>query len=291
MAYADPSAMVGLSRQVDDAAVDAGRAPVDIKRIYNIIGRFGTGSGFLQGRPQDWAEQLAGLALDIGTSSSSSGPTTPTTYAGSRARSHQRSASRYPAARSGPAAEPTHIEPERIEVDAAVEPGSRDLHGAGQHLVDVHDGLRAGADPDPRRVAQVRQGHLTVGQARSTVNTMTVRQNNWTLGAYCEAYCRFVTGHHTLEDGGIFPHLRRSEPALGPALDRLEREHETIHGVLEVFDRALVRLVTDDGSGQSGAAALEEVQRVVDELSETLLDHLAFEEEQLVGPLDRHGFA
>jgi hemerythrin-like domain-containing protein len=123
------------------------------------------------------------------------------------------------------------------------------------------------------------------------VNTMTLRQNNWTFGAYCEAYCRFVTGHHTLEDSSLFPHLRRTQPGLGPVLDRLEREHHVIHEVLEEFDRALVRLVTDDGIGRSGSDALEEVQRVVDRLSETLLDHLSYEEEQLVEPLDRHGFA
>ncbi|MGH3347959.1 MAG: LLM class flavin-dependent oxidoreductase [Nocardioides sp.] len=291
MGYADPSALATLSRQVDEAAVAAGRAPVEIKRIYNITGRFGTGSCFLQGRPKDWAEQLAGLALDVGTSNFILGTDDPDDVRRFAAEVAPAVRQQVASARSEPVAEPTDAEPERIEVEVPAEPGLRDPHGAGQHLVDVHDGLRAELTQIRDVLAQVRQGQLTVGQARSTVNTMTVRQNNWTLGAYCEAYCRFVTGHHTLEDGGIFPHLRRSEPALGPVLDRLEKEHVTIHGVLEEFDRALVRLVTDDGTGQSGAAALEGVQRVVDELSETLLDHLAFEEEQLVGPLDRHGFA
>jgi hypothetical protein len=166
-----------------------------------------------------------------------------------------------------------------------------DPHGAGQHLVDVHDGLRSELTQIRDVLGQVRQGHLSAGQARSVVNTMTLRQNNWTLGAYCEAYCRFVTGHHTLEDSSLFPYLRRREPALGPVLDRLEQEHEVVHAVLEEFDRALVRLVTDDGIGRSGADALDEVQRVVDRLSETLLDHLAYEEDNLVEPLDRHGFA
>ena len=176
------------------------------------------------------------------------------------------------------------------EADRVVEV-ARDPHGAGQHLVDVHDGLRAELTRIRDVLGQVRQGHLTAGHARSVVSTMTLRQNNWTLGAYCEAYCRFVTGHHTLEDRSLFPHLRRTQPGLGPVLDRLEQEHHVIHEVLEEFDRALVRLVTDDGIGQSGSDALAEVQRVVDRLSETLLDHLSYEEEQLVEALDRHGFA
>ena len=50
---------------------------------------------------------------------------------------------------------------------------------------------------------------------------MSLRQNNWTLGAYCQSYCGFVNGHHTLEDASVFPHLRRAEPDAAPVLDRL----------------------------------------------------------------------
>ena len=81
---------------------------------------------------------------------------------------------------------------------------------------------------------------------------MTMRQNNWTLGAYCESYCRIVTGHHTLEDHSVFPHLRRATPTSAPVLDRLEEEHEVIHDVLEQVDDALVGLV---GAPSYGADA------------------------------------
>lgn len=100
-----------------------------------------------------------------------------------------------------------------------------------------------------------------------------------------------MTGHHTLEDRSVFPHLRRSEPGLGPVLDRLEHEHEVIAEVLEQFDRALVTLVAEDGSGQAGRRVLDEVQRAVDLLTDTLLSHLAYEERELIGPLARHAFA
>ncbi len=33
---------------------------------------------------------------------------------------------------------------------------------------------------------------------------MTMRQNNWTLGADCESYYRVVATHHTIEDQSIF---------------------------------------------------------------------------------------
>jgi hemerythrin-like domain-containing protein len=110
-----------------------------------------------------------------------------------------------------------------------------------------------------------------------------VRQNSWTLGAYCASYCRIVTGHHTLEDRSIFPHLRAADPAIAPVIDRLEQEHLVIAGVLDDVDRALVALVEDpDRFG--------ELQHAVDLLTDTLLSHLSYEERELSQPLAAHGF-
>ena len=153
-----------------------------------------------------------------------------------------------------------------------------------QHLKDVHDHLRAELTQVRDVVEQVVRGHLAVGAARSAVNAMTMRQNNWTLGAYCESYCRLVTGHHGLEDSGIFPHLRSSDPDAVPVIDRLEEEHEVIHDVLDDVDRALVALVGDE------PGALGRLQHVVDVLTDTLLSHLAYEERELLHPLARYGF-
>lgn len=155
-----------------------------------------------------------------------------------------------------------------------------------RHLIEIHDGLRAELERVRDVVRQVRAGALSIGAARSIINTMAMRQNNWTLGAFCESYCRIVTGHHTLEDRGVFPHLRRSEPAVGPVLDRLEAEHEVIAEVIDALDRALVALVATDGGG---TRALDELEAQVDLLTDTLRSHLAYEERELIGPLARHG--
>ncbi|HET7399526.1 MAG TPA: LLM class flavin-dependent oxidoreductase [Intrasporangium sp.] len=157
-----------------------------------------------------------------------------------------------------------------------------------QHLLDVHDHLRAELGQVRDVVSQVRRGLMSVGAARSVLNTMALRQNTWTLGAFCESYCRLVTGHHTLEDHSIFRHLRRREPALAPVLDRLEEEHHVIADVLEQVDDALVGLVSA-GEG-SGDEALAELERALDLLTDTLLSHLAYEERELIHPLARHGF-
>ncbi len=154
---------------------------------------------------------------------------------------------------------------------------------AGQHLVDVHDMLRGELDQVRSLVDQVASGRVDAGTARSHVNEMTMRQNAWTLGAYCQSYCRVVTGHHSLEDQAMLPHLRRADPRLAPVVDRLEAEHRVIHDVLEGVDAALVEMVRDGGDVTGLRAA-------VDLLTDTLLSHLSYEERELVEPLARLGF-
>lgn len=154
---------------------------------------------------------------------------------------------------------------------------------AGRHLVDVHDMLRRDLVELEKLMQQVLDNRTAPGAARSAINTMTMRQNDWTLGAYCESYCRVVASHHALEDASVFPHLRRAEPRLGDVLDQLQAEHHVIHEALEAVDRALVGYVTSP----TGAGRLREA---VAQLHDTLLSHLSYEEEELVEPLARLGF-
>ena len=154
---------------------------------------------------------------------------------------------------------------------------------AGQHLIDVHDHLRTELKQLFDLIDQVAAGTLEAGRARSLINTMTLRQNDWTLGAYCQSYCRLVTTHHSLEDSSLFPHLRTADAALAPVIDRLEAEHHVIAGVLDEVDRGLVAVV-------SGPDGMAELQRAVDLLSDTMTSHLSYEERELVEPLARFGF-
>jgi hemerythrin-like domain-containing protein len=91
-----------------------------------------------------------------------------------------------------------------------------------------------------------------------------------------------VTAHHSLEDRGVFPRLRRRDSRLGRVIDRLQEEHSVIAEVLEGVDQALVTFVSvPDG--------LPELRAAVDLLSDSLLSHLAYEERELVEPLSRMG--
>jgi hypothetical protein len=154
----------------------------------------------------------------------------------------------------------------------------------GQHLIDVHDALRGELTQLRDLVEQVAAGTSNAAAVRSYINRMTIRQNNWTLGTFCETYCRTLTSHHTLEDRSVFPHLRRSDAALGAVIDRLESEHEQIAGMLERVDAALVALVASEQDG------IDRVERAMDLLTDALLSHFAYEERELVEPLARHGF-
>ena len=318
LAYAPPEALPEMNARIDDAATAAGRAPQDVRRLYNVHGRFGTGSGLLQGTPEDWTEQLTDLAVGIGMSTfilATDDPDTLRRFAeevapltrdlvaaeregggreGGGRGGGGRESSDATAATSDATPTTTRKPHDPTATETVVtQPSSRftaQQLAIPAHLVEVHDYLRAELDQVRDIVRQVREGHTTVGSARSAVNTMTMRQNNWTLGAYCESYCRIVTGHHTNEDRGMFPHLLRSDPALEPVLTRLHDEHEVIADLLDGLDRALVALVADPGDGGEGHRALDGLSDAVDDLAETLLAHLSFEEEALHDALATHGF-
>ncbi len=153
----------------------------------------------------------------------------------------------------------------------------------GQHLIDVHDMLRRELAELRDLLGQVREGALTAGDARSALNDMTLRQNDWTLGAFCARYCGAITGHHGLEDDAIFPHLARSEPSLSPVIDRLVAEHLTIHDAVMAVDRALVDHINHPTDYRA-------IQSAIDLLTDALLSHLSYEEREIVEPLARLGF-
>jgi hypothetical protein len=333
LGYAPPDALADMNARIDEAADAAGRSPHDVRRLYNVHGRFAArGSGFLTGPAEQWAEELAELALAQGVSGFVlatdhaddvrrwAGEVAPalrdlvdaeragTATGTSDAASPPSAAPAVAAAPAGPAAVAAPW-PEALGINPTPDDGTRRSavrvwdetarptvaapdpdrrytaheQAAGRHLVDVHDHLRAELEQLRGLVEQVAVGRVTAGAARSHVNAMTLRQNDWTVGAYCASYCRVVTVHHTLEDTGVFPHLRRAEPALTPVLDRLAEEHLVIHGVLERVDAALVAYVGDP----DGTRTLRDA---VDLLGDTLLSHLSYEEHQLVEPLARHGF-
>jgi alkanesulfonate monooxygenase SsuD/methylene tetrahydromethanopterin reductase-like flavin-dependent oxidoreductase (luciferase family) len=322
--YAPPEQLAAMNAVIDAAAVDAGRSPADVRRLYNIAGSFGSaafnggGAEFLQGPPKAWAEQLAGLALDEGISgfvlmvndtatidrfAAEVVPAVRDLVQSERAgTSPSRAAQDEPVSLSrtipsGLGIEPTpdkgvRLSGERLwdesqrprgpepEPDATYSAAGRALAG---ELIAVHDHLRGELARLRDMIGQVAAGSLDAGTARSEIAKLTMRQNQWTVGAYCESYCRLVGMHHTLESQSMFPGLSQLDGRLTPVTDRLHAEHLIIAGVLERVDAALVALVTAPEAG------MPQLRAAVDLLTDMLLSHLSYEETELVEPLGRFG--
>ncbi|HET6507335.1 MAG TPA: LLM class flavin-dependent oxidoreductase [Baekduia sp.] len=309
MGYIELEDIPEANARIDDAAAAAGRPPSAIRRMLNLLAggleperlaelnlRDGISTFILAASSDDdvrrFAEETAPAVRELVLA----GESRPLAGAGA-------GAARPVVVESTPlAADPTPPPARRLSAeqawDEATRPTARgadagetgarrytpDQQAAGRHLIDVHDHLRAELDRLREIIEQVARGETDATTARQHITRMTIRQNNWTLGTFCETYCRVVTQHHTLEDRSVFPHLRRSDPALQPVLDRLEAEHVTIADLLERVDQALVSLVAPGGDG------IANVNATVDLLTDALLSHFSYEERELIEPLARHGF-
>ncbi|NUP68780.1 MAG: nitroreductase family deazaflavin-dependent oxidoreductase [Nonomuraea sp.] len=124
----------------------------------------------------------------------------------------------------------------------------------GDALKTLHDAFR-------KELALIRREAATSGPRL----TAQLRVN-------CLTLCQGLHGHHTKEDGFLFPALEAGHPELAPALARLREEHRTVQELLE----RLQHVLRDDDL--TPAALLAEVERLTLDVEA----HLDYEEEQLV---------
>jgi hypothetical protein len=154
---------------------------------------------------------------------------------------------------------------------------------AQRTLRGIHDHLRSELAQVLRAVRAVAGDADGAADARALVAAMTMAANYRALGSFCGQYCSVVDLHHRIEDAVLFPDLRAADAELGAVLDRLSVEHVAVHDVLVELDRALVAMV------RAGAEELPAVQDAAERLSDALLDHLEYEEAELLPALGRLG--
>jgi alkanesulfonate monooxygenase SsuD/methylene tetrahydromethanopterin reductase-like flavin-dependent oxidoreductase (luciferase family) len=310
LSYLEPGGLAAGTARIDRSAAAAGRDPRAIRRLLNVgpdvgvdeLARMSLEDGV--GTYILWADDEAAIRRFAGEVA----PAVRELVATGRAGGGGGGGSRAAAPKDAPAAEGS-TEYERLGVSPTRDAGTRLSATApwdeatrphrepsgpeveytrrgrlvGQHLVDVHDMLRTELAELREILAKVRDGAVTAGAARGALNDMALRQNDWTLGAFCSRYCGVVAQHHGIEDEAVLPHLARSEPGLQPVLDRLVEEHHVIHDAIQDVDRALVHHIGHPGD-------FSRIQAAIDLLTDALLSHLAYEEHEIVEPLARHGF-
>jgi hemerythrin-like domain-containing protein len=89
-----------------------------------------------------------------------------------------------------------------------------------------------------------------------------------------------VHHHHRAESVLLFPALRRANPELSPVVDKLEADHARVAVLLDDVTGAAGDLADDDSP-----AARRQLSAALQVLSDVLLAHLAYEEENIAGTL------
>lgn len=150
-----------------------------------------------------------------------------------------------------------------------------------QELLWVHGMIRQDLETVRELARRVSEG-LPADELDEQIRSLKANGPLWALKVNCLHYCRFVHGHHRLEDVALFPALRRAEPDLVPVVDRLEGDHRLVAEQLDELEAAAAAL------GEDGR---ERVVEALNVLGEHLLAHLELEE-QSIGPalrrMDRH---
>src|SRR5580693_2492726 len=139
----------------------------------------------------------------------------------------------------------------------------------------VHGMIRQDLRTVRRLAAEVTAG-LPGAQAAAEVRSLQVAGPLWQLKVNCLRYCRFVHMHHHGESAFLFPRLRRSNPALGPVVDKLEADHARVSDLLDEVSAA----ATDFAERESEAGRAR-LSGALDDLSRDLLEHLDYEESSI----------
>lgn len=144
-----------------------------------------------------------------------------------------------------------------------------------QELLWVHGLLRRDLATVERLAVDVADG-LPAEEVRAEIRALETNGPLWQLKVHCLHYCRFVHGHHRLEDMALFPELRRTNPALGPMIDRLQADHRIVSAQLDEVEAAAEALGAD-----GTPAARARFVSVLEALAAHLLAHLELEEESV----------
>jgi hypothetical protein len=137
----------------------------------------------------------------------------------------------------------------------------------------VHDMVRRDLRTVRQLAADAEAGR-PAGEIAAGIRGLAAGGPLWQLRVNCLQYCQFVHHHHQAESVMLFPALRRANPALGAVVDKLEADHARVSVLLDEVTGAAGDLADDDSPG-----ARAQLSGALQALSDVLLAHLAYEEE------------
>jgi Hemerythrin HHE cation binding domain len=143
----------------------------------------------------------------------------------------------------------------------------------------VHDMVRRDLRTVRQLAADVQAG-MPADQVAAGIRSLAAGGPLWQLKVNCLQYCRFVHSHHHAESVMLFPALRRINPALGPVVDKLEADHAQVSDLLDEVEAAVRELGQQDETLRR-----ERLTAALQVLSDVLLTHLAYEEDNVAGTM------
>jgi hemerythrin-like domain-containing protein len=114
-----------------------------------------------------------------------------------------------------------------------------------------------------------------------TLDALTATQNRTpgqhrALAEHLGLVLDLLHHHHTSEDEGLWPLVRRRAPDLAAQLDMMEAEHAAVAGAIDSTRAATIRYSSDPASGR------DDLRKAVRALQDTLLPHLDHEETEVM---------
>jgi hypothetical protein len=156
-------------------------------------------------------------------------------------------------------------------------------HDPGEGLVAelkwVHGMIRRNLET-VRWLADELDDGLSGPDAAARIGDLEIGSALWQLKINCLQYCRFVHMHHHGESALLFPRLRAADPALGPVVDKLEADHARVSDLLDDVSAAAAEL-----ADREDAEVRKRLIAALGTLSDDLLEHLQYEEDNISGPL------
>ncbi len=144
-------------------------------------------------------------------------------------------------------------------------------------LLWVHGAIRRDLNTLQRLAEAVVSG-LDPSDLNAELRRLETTGPLWQLKVNCLRYCRFVRGHHDMEDASWLPSLRQADPSLGPVVERLDEEHRKVALEMDEVEAAAAALTEGDAD-----EARRRVVEALNSLADDLTEHLAYEEAS-IGP-------